>query len=129
MSVANLGAALNTWLSPVLAALSPSVPFYWDIVPAGLTEYVSLSEVSPSRGLKTGMFSDDWQFNIVSRSGMTRAIEIDDAIFMQLQDFKGIKSGIPISNIAFTRRVNVSDASTGESILATEYHFNYQGVA
>lgn len=118
--------AINTIVSTPLAALTPAVPFYWGIVPSNVDEYVSLSGVYDSLN-QDDDGSDDKQFNIVTRSGMVRAREIDAKLKYELQRYKGNVGGVKIFSITHTRGVELPNADTGESIIAAEYHFNYEG--
>lgn len=119
---------LGAWLTPILAAVTPAVPFYWSTATPTVDEYVVLSSVFEGRDPKTNRRSDSWQFTIVTRSGIARAHEIELSIFEEIQDYKGTKSGREITSISFIRSADVSDQTTGESILAVEYRINYQGV-
>lgn len=119
---------LGAWLTPILSALTPTVPLYWSTATPTVDEYVVLSSVFEGRDPKTNRRSDSWQFTIVTRSAISRAHEIEMAIFEEIQDYKGTKSGQEITSISFLRSADVSDQTTGESILAVEYRINYQGV-
>ena len=118
--------ALNTLVSVALAALTPAVPFYWGRVPETIQEYVALSNVYDSVNREDDG-SDNKQLNIVTRSGMKRAKEIDLAIRSEIQHYKGITGGIKISDISHVRSVELPNATIGEDRIAAEYHVNYIG--
>lgn len=118
--------ALKAIIDPILAALTPAVPFYWGIVPAGVTEYVCLTGVTSSVN-QDDDGSDNKQLNIVTRTSATRATAIDQAIRSGIQRYKGVQSGHKISSITHVRSVELHDASTGEYRIAAEYHVNYEG--
>lgn len=125
--------ALNAIISPILAALTPAVPFYWGRVPSlaegtsePLTEYVSLSGVFDGTN-QDDDGSDNKQLNIVTRASMSRAKAIDAALRSGIQRYKGVVSGIKISSISHVRSVEIPDATIGEDRIAAEYHVNYEG--
>lgn len=119
--------ALNAIVTPILATLSPVVPFYWGIVPAGKSEYVSLSGVTDSLNILDDFSSDTKQFNIVTKSGMVRAAEIRDKLRYELERYKGVSSSMNIKCISYQRSVELPDPATMESRIASEYRINYRG--
>jgi len=118
--------ALQAIVSPLLAALTPAVTLYWGRVPANVSEYVCLSGVYDGVN-QDDDGSDNKQLTIVTRSGMDRAKTIDLALKAGLQRYKGVQSGYRISSISHVRSVELPDATTGEDIIAAEYHVNYEG--
>jgi hypothetical protein len=125
--------ALNTILATPLGALTPAVPLYWGVVPSvdsnnvPITEYVHLATVVNSTNPLDDFCSDSIQFTIVTRTSMVRAKLIDDVLKYELQRYKGISSSVKIQSITHTRSVDMPDADSGESIIASEFLVNYQG--
>ena len=120
-------AAVKAIVEPLLATLTPVPTFHWGIVPKGLTEYVSLSNVNDSNLLIDDFASDDKQLNIVTRSGMLRAGVIRDKLKSGMQRYKGVVSGVKISSISIERCVDLPDPTTGESKIALWFRMNYEG--
>lgn len=118
--------AINAIMAPILAALTPAVPFYWGIVPRGLQEYVSLSGVYSSINQDYDG-SDNKQFNIVTYTSAARAAVIEQAIRSGLHNYRGVSSGYGISRIAHVRSVEFFGVNEGEYRIAAEYHVNYVG--
>lgn len=118
--------ALQAIIAPILAALTPAVPFYWGIVPRGLQEYVSLSGVYSSVNQDYDG-SDNKQFNIVTYTSAARAAAIEQALRSGMQRYKGVTSGYNISSIAHVRSVEFFGVNEGEYRIAAEYHVNYLG--
>lgn len=120
--------AIKVIVEAALAKIpAPAVPYFWGIVPAGKTEYVSLSGVTTSLNPIDDFSSDNKQFKIVTKSGMVRAAAIRDVLKSDLERYKGVQSGMKIKSITHIRDVELPDATTGESIIASEYKFTYQG--
>ena len=119
--------ALNTILATPLGALIPAVPLYWGIVPSLIDEYVHLTTVVNTTDPREDFCSDSIQFTIVTRTSMVRAKQIDDMLKYELQRYKGVVDSVKIQSITHVRSVDVSDADSGESIIASEFLVNYQG--
>lgn len=118
--------AINAIITPILAALTPAVPFYWGIVERTVKEYVSLSGVYSSVNQDYDG-SDNKQFNIVTYTSAARAGEIEQAIRSGLQNYRGVSSGYGISRVAHVRSVEFFGVNEGEYRIAAEYHVNYVG--
>jgi hypothetical protein len=119
--------AIKALVEPILAAVSPAVPFRWGRVESGLDEYVGLSGVIERKDPLDDFAADNKQLTIVTRSGMARAKAIDLALQSGLQRAKGVYSGMKIQSISYVRSVELPDTTTGEDIIASEYQITYEG--
>jgi len=123
--------ALCLYCTPILATLTPAVPIYWQLVPNGIEEYVSISSVSDSMVIEEDLASDHKQFNIVTKGvagvigAAGRAGQIRELLKTHLQRLKGVFSGVPILGMSYVRSVELPNPATGEAIIVSEYQINY----